>query len=106
MNNQELNRDKGTPSYQRLRTMVRQHIDQTRTRNFKARNERIETGVLVKRYKGIKEETSSLREEWESAFSGKQLENVRKEAPEDNHGSNSGQRAQSSFSTLENADTD
>ena len=32
--------------------MVRQHVDQTtRTRNFTARNERIETGVLVKSQK-------------------------------------------------------
>ena len=37
------------PSYPRSRTVVRQHIDQmTKTRNFKARNERIETVVLVK----------------------------------------------------------
>ena len=43
---QELNGDKVTPSYQRLRTMVRQRVDQTiRTRTFKARNERFETGV-------------------------------------------------------------
>ena len=41
-----------TPSYQKLRNMVRQQIDQTmRTRNFKARSERIETGVLVKGHK-------------------------------------------------------
>ena len=40
--NQELNRDHVTPSCQKLRKMVRQHIDQTtRTRNFKAQNERI-----------------------------------------------------------------
>ena len=49
---QELNRDQVAP-YQKLKTMVRQHIDQTiRTRNFKDRNERIETGVLVKSQKG------------------------------------------------------
>ena len=48
--NQELNRDQVA---QKLRTMVRQHFDQTmRTRNFKARNERIETGVLVNCHKG------------------------------------------------------
>ena len=53
LSNQELNRDKVKPSYQRLRTMVTQRIDQTtRTGNFKARNERIETGVLVKSHKG------------------------------------------------------
>ena len=37
------------PSYQRLKTMIRRHVDQmTRTRNFRARNERIEAGVSVK----------------------------------------------------------
>ena len=41
------------PSYQRLKTMVTRHIDQMiGTRNFKARNERIDTGVLVKSQKG------------------------------------------------------
>ena len=40
-------------SYQKLRRMLRQHIDQTiRTRNFKARNEIIVTGALVKSHKG------------------------------------------------------
>ena len=38
---------------QRLRSVVRRHIDQNiRTRNFKARNERIETGSLVKSQQG------------------------------------------------------
>ena len=53
MSNPELNRDQEAPSCQKLRNMVRQHVDQTiSTRNFKARNERIETGVLVKGHKG------------------------------------------------------
>ena len=40
------------PSYQRLKTMVRRHIDQIiRTRIFRARNGRIETGVSVKSHK-------------------------------------------------------
>ena len=74
MYNQELNRDNVTPSYPRL--MVRQQIHQTiGTRNFKAQNERIETGVLVKSHK---EETSALTEKWENGFSGKQLDNVRR----------------------------
>ena len=43
------------PSCQRLKTMVRRHIDQmNRTRNLEARNERIETGVFVKSHKGRK----------------------------------------------------
>ena len=38
MYNQEWNRDRATPSYQRLRTVVK-HIDQMiKTRNFKAQN--------------------------------------------------------------------
>ena len=37
------------PSYSRLKTSVSRHIDQmVRTRKFKARNERIETGVIIK----------------------------------------------------------
>ena len=40
------------PSYHRLQTMVRRHIDQMiRTRNFRARSDRFETGAL---YKGSK----------------------------------------------------
>ena len=47
--NPEFNRDKVTPRCHKLRTTVRHHIDQTiRTRNFRARNERFETGALVK----------------------------------------------------------
>ena len=50
---QEIDRDRAVPIYQRYRTMVRRHIDQmVRTRNNKARNERIETGVLVNGHKG------------------------------------------------------
>ena len=46
MYEQATDRDRAMPSNQRLKAMVRRHIDQmVRTRNFKARNERIETGV-------------------------------------------------------------
>ena len=49
MYEQEIDRHQTIPSYQRLETMVRRHIDQMiGTRNFKARNDRIQTGVLVK----------------------------------------------------------
>ena len=49
MYNHELERDRVTPSFQKLIRMGRQDIDQTiRTRNFKAQNERISTGVRVK----------------------------------------------------------
>ena len=41
------------PIYQKLKTMVRRHIDQMiRTRNFKVRNERVETEVLIKTQTG------------------------------------------------------
>ena len=78
MYNQELSRNGVSPSYQRLRTMVRQHIGQMiGTRNFQAQNGRIETGVVVKSHKGRK---SALREKkQENAVSGRQLDSVRKE---------------------------
>ena len=51
---QWMNRDRASQSYQRLRTLVRRHVDQmSRTRNFKARNERIETGVVVKSRRNV-----------------------------------------------------
>ena len=63
------------PSYQKLKTMVTSHIDRMiRTRNFKARNERIETEVFVK-----KGEKSALRGMWENAISGEQLYGVQQE---------------------------
>ena len=53
MYNQELSRDRVPPSCEKLRKMVRQHVDQTiRAQNFKAWNERIGIGVLVKSQKG------------------------------------------------------
>ena len=55
MYEQEIVRDRAMPSYQRYKTMVRRHVDQmVSTRNCKARNERIETGVLVSGLKGRK----------------------------------------------------
>ena len=39
MYEQEIDRDRGMPSYERLRTMVRRHIDQMiRTRHLRARS--------------------------------------------------------------------
>ena len=53
MYDQEIDRNLAMPSCQRLKTMVRLHIDQMiRARNFSARNERMETGVLVKSHEG------------------------------------------------------
>ena len=48
MYEQEIDQNRAMPSNQRLQTMVRRRIDQTiRTRNFRVRSERTETGVLV-----------------------------------------------------------
>ena len=52
MVDQEIDRDRAVQSCQRLKTMVRRHVDQMiRSRIFRARNERIETGVVVKSYR-------------------------------------------------------
>ena len=62
---QENDRNPALSSCQRLKTMERRHTDQMcRTRNFKARNERIETGVLVESH-GRK---SALRGQWENCY--------------------------------------
>ena len=73
MYEQEIDQYRSTPSCQNLKTMVRRHIDHTaRTRNFRVRNERIETGVVVK----SKGENSASKGDWELAFSGKQMDIV------------------------------
>ena len=51
MYDQEIDRTRAVPSNQRLE---KTHYQMVRTRNYKARNERIETGVLVKSHKGRK----------------------------------------------------
>ena len=49
MYEQEIIENLSMPRYQKLKTMVKRLVDQKiRTRNFQTRNERIETGVLVK----------------------------------------------------------
>ena len=48
----EIDQHRSTPSCEKLKTLVRRHTDHMiRTRNFKVRNERVETGV-VKSQKG------------------------------------------------------
>ena len=48
-------RNNEQPSYSRLKTSVRRHIDQTmRTRSFRARNETVERGAVTKSQKGRK----------------------------------------------------
>ena len=82
-------------SYQRLKTMVNRHIDKsTRMRNFRARNERIETGVLVKSDKGRKvsvERRMGKCYEWKATG-----QCSRGDSCSFRHGNNRGQRAQSS----------
>ena len=64
MYNQEWSRDRVARSYQKYRKMVTQHVDQTIwTRNFKAQNQRIETGVFVKSQNGRNVSTESKVEE-------------------------------------------
>ena len=50
----EMDRDRAMPSNQRLKTLARRHDQMIWTRNFSARNQRIETGVLVTSQKGRK----------------------------------------------------
>ena len=52
---QENVRNNEQPGYSRVKTSMTRHIDQlVRTRNFKARNERIGTGVVANSQKGTK----------------------------------------------------
>ena len=87
---QELNRDKVAPSYQQLRTMVRQHVDQTiRTRNSRARMK----DVRRERWSRVEEEdTSARKEKWDNVFSGKPLDSVQEETRSFTHGEASGNR--------------
>ena len=63
--NKKIDLDRAMPSYQRLKTMVRRRIDQMiRVRNYKAWNERIDTGVSVKSHKGKNVRIERRRGEW------------------------------------------
>ena len=95
MYDQEIDRDRATPSNQRLQTMVGRHIDQMiRTRNFKARNERFQTGVSVNSHKGRKVSVDrKIRECFQWKATG---QSARGDSCRFSHGSNRGQRAQSS----------
>ena len=58
MDEQDIDQNRAVPSYQRLKTEVRRHIDQTiRTRNFRVRKERI--GSIGQKSK--KEKMSALK---------------------------------------------
>ena len=57
------------------RRVVRQRVDQTiGTRNFEARNERLERGVSVK-----SGETPARKEKLENAFNGRRTDSVQEE---------------------------
>ena len=92
---QEIDRDRAMPSYQRLNTMVRRHIVQMiRTRNFRARNERIETRMLVKSHKG---KNASVERRMGECHQWKANgQRSRGDSCSFRHGSDRGQQAQSS----------
>ena len=101
MYNQELSRDRAPPSYAKLRRMVRQRFfrkNQKKTRNFKALNEIIVKGVLVKSQKGRK--VSAERKAGECFQWKANGQCSRGDSCSFNHVFHSGQRAQSSSSTL------
>ena len=76
MYEQENDQNRAVPSYQRLKTEVRRHIDQTiRTRNIRVRSERI--GSIGQ--KSNWEKMSALKGDEENAFSGKQKDPVQEE---------------------------
>ena len=76
--NQETARNNGNPNYDRLKTAVKLRNDQMMmTRNFRVRSEVVERGSLTRSQK--RERKPTLRGKLQIAFSGKQLDNVRKE---------------------------
>ena len=88
--------------YQKFKEIARQHVDQTiRTSNFKARNERIEKGASVKSQRkgeNVSVEERKLGEyyQWKATWQCSKEDSCRS-----NHGSRSGQGAQSSSSSSE-----
>ena len=95
MYDQELDRDPAVPSCQRLKTLARGHIDQMiRTRNFTARNERIGRGVSVKSHKGKNVSVERRMGECHRWKANGQCS--RGDSCSISHGSNRGQKAQSS----------
>ena len=73
-------RNNEQPSCSRLKTTARRNIDQTmRTRNFRARNERVERGGVTKSQKKRRKSQRAWIGRWENAISDKQLDSVQKE---------------------------
>ena len=103
MLDQELDRDRVVPSYQRLKTLVRRHNElMIETRNFRVRNERIETGVLVKSHKGRKVSVErKVREGHQWKVTG---QCSRGDSCSFSHGSNRGQKSTIVLSCSEEED--
>ena len=95
MYEQEIDRDRAMSNYQRVKTMVRIHTGQTiRTRNFRVRNGRIGTGVLVNSLKG---KNVSVEMRMGECFQWKANEQCSKgDSCSSCHGNNRGQPAKSS----------
>ena len=80
MHEKEFDRDRAVPRYQKLQTMMRWRIDQMiRTRNLRARNGKIETGIW---FKSQKKRMWSWKRQWENVIIGTQSDNVQEEIPE------------------------
>ena len=83
------------PSCQRLKILVRRHIDRMiRTRNFRAWNERIETGVFLKSHKGKNLSVERRSEECYQWKTNGQCS--RGDSSSFSHGSDCGRRTRSS----------
>ena len=64
--NMEIHQKKAEPVYHRLKTMVKRSIEQnSRTKNFKARNGRFETSAVVKNQRVKQREQGSLGDCWQ-----------------------------------------
>ena len=88
---QENIRNTKQPSYSRLKTSVTRHVDQTvRTPNFKARNERIGTGVVAKSQRGTKVIVD--RKVGECSHWKANLQSSRGDSCSSSHGSNRGKK--------------
>ena len=72
----EIHQKIAMPNYKKLKTMVKRCTDQKlRLRNLDARNEKIETGVVVP----SRRDEMALKEEKDSVICGKQKVSVREE---------------------------
>ena len=69
--NMEIHQNKAEPDYHRLRTMFKRSIEQnSRTKNFEARNGRFATSAVVKNQRVKKREQGSLGDYWQWKVNG------------------------------------